>query len=251
MSCPSLVIGDPDTFSSAMMVSSVTCTSLCLTISNVTGSTSTVVATAAPPLDAYEHARPVAPARSCDERPGKLDEHVGENLEELVTLGGRRLGRCAAIRLLEAHFLEFLQTLGDYLREIDRHVRQCGHLVLVHELGPVCEHERGLVAAGMTLAAAELLREPRRALLPRQVEIADDDAELPLDRVARAVQRLDVLGLEVVVDEDDVTESLTEQRTADIDDQGVQRLLGDVDRAGERPRVARDTETERRQDQAA
>ena len=38
MSWPSFVIGEPETFSSAMIVSSVTWTSLCRMISKVTGS---------------------------------------------------------------------------------------------------------------------------------------------------------------------------------------------------------------------
>lgn len=52
----------------------------------------------------------------------------------------------------------------------------------------------------MTLAELELLGQLLRRLAPRQVEVPDANP-FPLELVDRAVERLHVLGLEVVVDE--------------------------------------------------
>ena len=56
--------------------------------------------------------------------------------------------------------------------------------------------------------------------------------------VERAVQRLHVLRLEVVVHEHDVREALGGERRARVHDQAPERVLAHVDRAGEARGVA-------------
>src|SRR4029453_11043344 len=116
MSWPSFVIGEPETFSRAMIISSVTCTSLWRTISNVTGSTATAVPAlaAAGTLHPPEQAGPVAAALAADERARHLDQHVGEGLEARLALVRRGLGRRAAVRPRQAHLLELLHARRDH-----------------------------------------------------------------------------------------------------------------------------------------
>jgi hypothetical protein len=100
----------------------------------------------------------------------------------------------------------------------------------------------------MALAPLELLGEALRALLARQVEVADADS-LRFECVDAAVERLHVLRLEMVVDEQHVGEALAGERGDDVHDHRLQRLLAHVDRPGEAGRVARHRVGQRRQDQ--
>src|SRR5690242_5329032 len=94
MSCPSLVIGDPETFSSAMMVSSVTRRSLCRMISKVTGSMDAVPAVSGGCVrlmtlsssDADVQPGSIAPSGAGSEIPHLLDQHLGENTQRRFSL---------------------------------------------------------------------------------------------------------------------------------------------------------------------
>ena len=65
------------------------------------------------------------------------------------------------------------------------------------------------------------------------------------------MQRLNVLGLEVVVDDHEIAESPVEKRRADVDDHRSERLFAHVDRAAEARRVSSHAVGERRQDERA
>src|SRR6185312_5698496 len=138
-------------------------------ISKVTGSTAAepsvsalviVTLLASPGSHSSVQAGYVATALTTHERAHLVDEHPCKGLEDLFALLRRRLGRRSTIGLRQSHLHELLLAIGNHCREIDRHIRQLCHRGVIHQLGMVGEHERGLVATGMALPAAELVGEP-------------------------------------------------------------------------------------------
>src|SRR5436190_7071452 len=203
-------------------------------ISKVTGSTSATTAMARQPTASHapEEPRAVAAAGPGDEFAEELDRHLDEGGIDLLALLRCRRGRVAAVGAVEAHIAEVLHPGGDHLREADRQALELRHRLAVDEVGVLSEHERRLVPARVALAEPELLRQPLRSVLPRQVEVAAPDSLL-LQPVEAAVDGLHVLRLEVVVDDYDVREALPRERGADVDEHPFERLLLDVDGAGE------------------
>src|SRR5690349_12644305 len=164
-------------------------------ISKVTGSTADepsvsalviVTLLASPGSHSSVQAGYVATAFAADERSELVDEHPCKDLEDLLALLRRRLGRRPTVGLRQSHLHELLLAVGDHRRKVHGHVWKLCHRCCIHELGMVGEHQRGLVATGVALPAAELLGEPDGALLAGQVKVGDGDSGAVRDRVDRS-----------------------------------------------------------------
>jgi hypothetical protein len=103
--------------------------------------------------------------------------------------------------------------------------------------------------AGVGAAFAELFGQPLGAVAAGQVEVAGHDPGRFLHRFDPAVNRLNVLGLEMVVDDHVVMEALADQRAQNISEHRVQGVLVNMDRSRERRRVAGHSIGERGEDQ--